>query len=142
MARLSIRLTPRSRLLIASSKCGVNLFKYATGMIDISSVQQSLPDNGIYINVSKNKNDLFIWAADKKSKRAFIIENGYQLFRKFITENEKIFISGKDLNRITGELTAILSSLNEILKDKQVILISADSETEKLVSGVKSVIAA
>lgn len=120
------------KLVIASSRCGTNLFKYTSGLIDMAALQQTLPDKGIYINVAKNKNDLFVWAADKKSKRAFVIENGYDSFQKFNTKNEKIFLSGKDLNRITGEITGILSSLAGIMKDKKLILISTDSETEKI----------
>ncbi len=120
------------KLLIASSRCGINLFKYTSGMIDMAAVQQSLPENGLYVNVARNKDDLFVWTADKKTKRALIIENGYDSFMKFKARNEKVFISGKDLNRISGELTAILSPLAGIMKGRNVILVSVDSFTENI----------
>jgi len=120
------------KLLIASSKYGINLFRYASGMIDMGALQQALPDRGLYVNIAKNKNNLFIWTADKKTKRAFVIENGYSSFMNFKVRNEKVFVSGKDFNRISGEITGILSSLTGIMKDKKVILISVDSYTENI----------
>ncbi|MCK7479471.1 MAG: hypothetical protein M0C28_20575 [Candidatus Moduliflexus flocculans] len=53
------------KLILASSKCGTNLFTYA-GTVDMDSLQQNLPDGGFYINIAKNKDDLFVWTADKK----------------------------------------------------------------------------
>ncbi len=116
------------KLLIASSKCGSNLIKYA-GTIDMEAVQQMLPDNGLYVNVARSKNDIFIWTADKKTKRAFVIENGYDSFTKLSGDYR---FAGKDLNSASKELAKILSPLYLLMKDRKLILISTDSDSEKI----------
>ncbi len=119
------------KLLIASSKCGSNLFKFA-GTIDMAAIQQILPDNGIYVNIAKNKNDLFVWTADKKSKKAFVIENVYPSFEKFLTDYIKASAADKDLTGVSRETAKVLSPLYTLMKDKKVILISTDSATERI----------
>ncbi len=116
------------KLLIASSKCGSNLFKYA-GKNDIDAIQQVLPENGLYVNIGRNKSDLFIWFADKKSKKAFVIDNGYSSFEKLAVE---FTAAGKNINSASKELAKILSPLYPMMKEKKVILISTDSDTEKI----------
>ena len=119
------------KLLRASSKCKSNLFRYA-GTIDMDAVQKVLPDKGLYVNIAKNKNDLFVWTADRKSKNAFVIENGYESAAKFINDYTTVSASGKDLDSTSRALAKILSPLYEMMKDKTMILISADSFTEKI----------
>jgi len=119
------------KLLIASSTCGNNLFKYA-GTIDMETVRQILPENGLYVNIAKNKNDFFIWTADKKLKKAFVIENGYISFSKFLKDYKIISASGKDTDRASKEIVKILSPLYSIMKNRKVILISTDSDSEKI----------
>ncbi len=119
------------KLLIASSRCGTNLFKYA-GTIDIEAVQSILPDNGLYVNIAKIRDDLFVWTADKKSKKAFVIENGYASFLKTQSTYKNTSASGKDLTAVSKELANILSPLYTMMKGKNVILISPDSDSEKI----------
>jgi len=119
------------KLLLASSKCGRNLFQLA-GTIDMEAVQQVIPVNGVYVNVAKIKNDLFVWAADRKTKQAFVIENGYSSFSKFTSGYNIAISSGKDLGESSKELAKILSPLYQIMKEKKVILVSTDSESEKI----------
>jgi hypothetical protein len=117
------------KVLIGSSKCAINLFKYSS-TIDMDAIQGAIPDNAIYINIAKNKNDIFVWAADKKSKSAFIIENGYASLAKRLDEYNLSLDSGKDLTDISKELTGILSQIYMLMNDRDVILISPDSDTE------------
>ena len=119
------------KLIIASSKCGSNLFKYA-GTIDMEAVQQILPDNGLYVNIVKNKENLFVWTSDKKSKRAFVIEKGYSSFMKFMDGYMTASAAGKELAGASSEIAKILSPLYPQMKGKKVILISVDSESEKI----------
>jgi tetratricopeptide (TPR) repeat protein len=119
------------KLILASSKCGSNLFKYA-GTIDMDVVQQILPDKGLYVNIAKNKDDLFIWTADKKNKRAFVIEKGNESLMKFMNDYLAVSASGKDLTASSKEIAKILSPLYQMMKDKKVILISTDSDSEKI----------
>ena len=119
------------KVLTGSSKCGINMFKYS-GRIDMDAIQGIIPNNGIYINIARNKNDLFVWAADKKSKNAFIIANGYASALKRMDEYNANLDSGKDLTNISKEFTAILSQAYTLMKDKDVILISVDSDSEKI----------
>jgi len=119
------------KLIIASSKCGSNLFKYA-GTIDMEALQQIIPDNGLYVNISKNKDDLFVWTADKKTKKAFVIENGYASFMKFMEGYLITTASGKDPAGASREIAKILSPLYPMMKDKKIILISTDSDSEKI----------
>ncbi len=119
------------KLIIASSKCGTNLFAYA-GTVDMDAVRQSLPDNGLYVNIAKNKDDLFVWTADKKNRKAFVIENGYSSFMKFYNEFLSASAAGKDLSGASREIAKILSPLYTMMKDRKVILISTDSDSEKI----------
>jgi len=119
------------KILIASSRCGSNLFKYS-GTIDIETVQQVLPAEGLYVNIAKNKNDFFVWTADKKTKKAFVIENGSKLFQKFMDDYSRLSASGKYPGSASKDITKILSQLYSIMKNKKMILISADSDSEKI----------
>ncbi|MCL1864763.1 MAG: hypothetical protein FWF73_03015 [Spirochaetes bacterium] len=119
------------KVLTGSSKCGINLFKYSSA-IDMNAIQGIIPDNGIYVNIAKNKDNIFVWAADKKSKSAFIIENGYSLFSKRTDEYNLNLDSGKDITVISKEFTNILSQVYKLMKDKNVIFISPDSDSEKI----------
>jgi len=119
------------KLLFASSKCGSNLFKFA-GTADIEAVQQIIPENSLYVNIAKNKDDLFVWSADKKTKKAFVVENGYVSFLKFYKDYKISASAGKDLSSSSRELAKILSPLYIMMKDKKMILISADSDSEKI----------
>ncbi|MCL1833673.1 MAG: hypothetical protein FWG49_04140, partial [Leptospirales bacterium] len=123
------------KILIGSSKCAINLFKYSSA-IDMDAIQETIPADGIYVNISKIKNDIFVWAAGKESKKesksAFIIENGYTKVTKWINEYNLNLDSGKDLTIVSKELTTILSQVYMLMKDKGVILISADSDSEKI----------
>lgn len=119
------------KVLIASSRCGRNLFKYA-GVIDMDAVQQVLPDNGLYVNIAKNRNDFFVWTADKKNKRAFIIDNGFAAFGKVADKYASLILSGGNMDSVSKEMQKIISPLYNIMKDKKVILISSDSDSEKI----------
>jgi len=119
------------KVLIASSKCGINLFKYSSA-IDMDAIQGTIPDNAIYVNIARNKKDLFVWTADKKTKNAFIIENGYTSSLKPIGEFNLNLDTGKDVAVISKELTTVLSQVYMLMKDKDVILISTDSDSEKI----------
>jgi hypothetical protein len=119
------------KVLIGSSKCGINLFKYSSA-IDMDAIQGAISAAGIYVNIAKIKNDIFVWAAAKDSKSAFIIENGYSKALKWIDEYNLNLDSGKDIAAASKELTAVLSQIHMLMKDKGVILISADSDSEKI----------
>gem|GEM_PF-1899908 len=119
------------KVLIGSSKCGANMFKYSSA-IDMDAIQGVIPNNGVYVNIAKNRNDIFVWAVDKKSKNAFIIENGYASLTKPLDEYNLNLDSGKDAAAISKEFTTILSQSYMFMKDRDVILISPDSDTERI----------
>ncbi len=119
------------KLLISSSRSGCNLFKYA-GTIDMDAVQQVLPENGIYVSIAKNMNDIFVWSADKKSKKTFVIEKAYPAFNEVINSYSIASAAGKDLTVFSKDISKKLSSLYPLIKDKKVILISTDASTEKI----------
>jgi hypothetical protein len=119
------------KLLMASSRSGINLFKYA-GTIDMDAVQQVLPENGVYVSIAKNMNDIFVWSADKKSKRAFVIEKAYPAINDIINNCSTASAAGRDLTVFSKDIAKSLGSLYPLMKDKKVILLSTDSGTEKI----------
>ena len=119
------------KLLMASSRSGSNLFKYA-GTIDMDAVQQLLPDDGVYVSIAKNMNDIFVWIADKKSKKAFVIEKAYPALAEVINNCSIASAAGKDLTAFSKDIAKNLGSLYPLIKDKKLIIISTDSSTEKI----------
>ena len=112
-------------------KCHTNLFKYA-GSIDTETLRQNIPENSLYVNFGRNKNDLFIWTADQKYMKSFMIENGYASLLKFINEYNTASASGKDTGNFSKEMAKILQPFYPMMEDKKMLLISTDSDTEKI----------
>jgi TolB protein len=119
------------KLLMASSKSGSNLFKHA-GTIDMDAVQQLLPEDGVYVSIAKNMNDIFIWIADKKNKNAFVIEKAYPALTEVINSCSIASAAGKDLGAFSKDIAKNLGSLYPLIKNKKLIIISTDSSTEKI----------
>jgi hypothetical protein len=116
---------------MASSKSGSNLFKHA-GTIDMDAVQQLLPEDGVYVSIAKNMNDIFIWIADKKNKNAFVIEKAYPALTEVINSCSIASAAGKDLGAFSKDIAKNLGSLYPLIKNKKLIIISTDSSTEKI----------
>ncbi len=119
------------KIILASSRCRTNLFKYA-GTIDNETLRQNLPENSLYINFAKNKDDLFIWTADQKYMKSFTIEKGYTAFEKAVKDYNAASASGKDLGSISREMAKILQYFYPMMKDRKMLVVSTDSDTEKI----------
>ncbi|MCK7479472.1 MAG: hypothetical protein M0C28_20580 [Candidatus Moduliflexus flocculans] len=61
-----------------------------------------------------------------------MIEKGYADFEKFMNGYPAASAAGKDLTAASKEIAKILSPLFPMMKDKKVILISTDSDSEKI----------
>ncbi len=131
------------KLALISLKTGKNYLK-ESGAIDIQAMQQSLPSDSVYINISKNKNDLFVWLFDRKSRRALVIEKGYEQIQKFNNEFNPALAKRSDAADASSRLYDILRPVMNIAKGKKYIIFSLDESIEKTpldIAGDKSTLA-
>ncbi len=119
------------KLAMGSAVSGTNFLKDA----DVSKtdkLQKSLPEGTVYVNIAKNKNDIFIWMIDSKEKKAQIIEGGYEQAGKIIDRYRADAAAGKDLAAVSKELKNFLAPVYAVLKDRKRIIFCCDSFTENL----------
>jgi hypothetical protein len=131
------------KLARISLKTGKNYLK-ERGAIDIQAMQQALPSDSVYINISKNKNDLFVWLFDKTSRRALVIEKGYEELADFNNKFNPALIKRSEAAAASSQLYNILASVIKTAENKKNIIFSLDEFIEKTpldIAGEKSALA-
>ena len=119
------------KLALASARSGRNLLKKADATV-MGRLNSLIPEGYVYINISKNRNDLFIWIIDSKEKKTFIIPDGYTSVEKISAGYEVQAAAGRDLSVFSRDLQALLSPVYSSLKNKKNIIVCCDSWTEKI----------
>ncbi len=119
------------KLLITSSITGVNLVKSA-GTIDITAIQQALPEKCGYINISKVKNDIFIWIVDSKMKKALWIENGYKTLSELLPKYRLSVLKESEVKKASSDLAEYFQPLEAYFKSRKQVVFSTDSFTEQI----------
>ncbi|MFA5518867.1 MAG: hypothetical protein WDA74_06370, partial [Spirochaetota bacterium] len=118
------------KLAHISFKTGKNYLR-GRGAIDIEAMQQALPADSVYLNIAKNRNDLFVWLFDKKARRALIIENGYKQILDFNKKFNPALMKRGDAAKASLELYNILLPALRFVENNKNILISTDSFLEQ-----------
>jgi len=119
------------KLIIASSVTGINFIKSA-GTIDITAIQQALPDRCGYVNISKVKNDIFIWIVDSKMKKALWIENGYKTLSELLQKYRLSALKESEVKKAATDLAEYFQPLEAYFKSRKQIVFSTDSFTEQI----------
>ncbi|HPJ36026.1 MAG TPA: hypothetical protein PK358_14400, partial [Spirochaetota bacterium] len=119
------------KLILSSAVTGVNLVKMA-GTIDITAIQQALPEKCGYLNISKVKNDLFVWLVDKKMKKALWIEGGYKTMSGLLKKYRLAVLKDSDVKKASGDLYTFFEPFATYFKSRKLLLISPDSYTEQI----------
>ena len=119
------------KLIISSSITGVNLVKSA-GTIDITAIQQAMPERCGYINISKVKNDIFIWIVDNKMKKALWIENGYKTLSDLLPKYRLSSLKESDVKKASSDLAEYFQPLEAYFKSRKQVVFSTDSFTEQI----------
>jgi len=131
------------KLADISLKTGRNLLR-ERGTIDVQALQQALPADSIYINISRNKNDLFVWIFDRSARRALIIDKGHTAVSGFLQNYNPASMQRSDAARASSELHDILLPLMKLIEGKKNIIFSPDLFTENIpfeTAGKKSILA-
>ena len=119
------------KLTDISLKTGRNFLR-DRGTIDIQALQQALPADSVYVNISRNKNDLFVWIFDRTAKRALIIDNGYTAASAFLKNYNPASMQRSDAARASSELQDILQPALKLIEGRKNIIISPDLFTENI----------
>jgi hypothetical protein len=119
------------KLIITSSITGVNLVKSA-GTIDITAIQQAMPERCGYINISKVKNDIFIWIVDNKMKKALWIENGHKTLSEMLSKYSLSALKESDVKKASSDLAEYFQPLEAYFKSRKQVVFSTDSFTEQI----------
>lgn len=119
------------KLALASARNGLNLLKKgdATAM---GSLQSRLPVDTVYINISRNRKDLFLWIIDSKDKKALIIPGGFLSAEKIAANFDSMSQGGKDVTSLSKEMQSLFAPVYAALKNKKNIIVCCDSSTEKI----------
>ena len=119
------------KLALASARSGINLLKKADAT-SMGRLNSMIPEGAVYINISRNRKDLFAWIIDSRDKKAIIIPGGYTSVEKIIDGYESRSAAGKEVSSFSLELQALLSPVFGTLKNKKSIIVCCDSWTEKI----------
>ncbi|HPS56625.1 MAG TPA: tetratricopeptide repeat protein [Spirochaetota bacterium] len=119
------------KIALTSVRSGINLLKKGDAS-SMGRLNVLIPESAVYVNISKNRKDLFIWIIDSKEKKAFIIPGGYTSAEKIITGYESRAAAGKDVSSFSKELQILLAPVYGSLKNKKSIIVCCDSWTEKI----------
>jgi len=131
------------KLADISLKTGKNFLR-DSGTIDIQALQQALPADSVYVNISRNKNDLFVWVFDRSARRALVIDKGYSKTSDFLKSYKPASMQRSDASRASSELQDILLPLMKLVEGKKNIIFSPDLFTENIpfeTAGKKSILA-
>lgn len=119
------------KLVLASARSGINLLVKADASA-MGRLNSRLPAGALYVNISGNRKDLFVWLSGNRDSKAFIIAGGYAAAERISASYRELSAASRDITPVSAELKVLLAPVYAYLKNVKTIIFCCDSLTEKL----------
>jgi TolB protein len=119
------------KLVLASARSGANILLKADASA-MGRLNSRLPAGALYVNISGNRKDLFVWLSGSRASKAFIIDGGYASAERISASYRELTSASRDTAPVSAELKVLLAPVYAHLKNVKIIIFCCDSLTEKL----------